>query len=110
MLPVAREIVEQDKEIVETMKPSFTKMAPSIVTLLDGDKTVAMGTVVRENGFILTKYSEIVKAKALKADYLDQIRNTGKVIFVIRFGGEAFDVDGNGRVWFLLFVAAVASQ
>lgn len=59
-------IVEQDKEVFEAVKPGIDKIAPSMVALMDGNKTLALGTIVRENGFILTKHTEIAKAKALK--------------------------------------------
>ncbi len=59
-------IIEQDKEVFEAVKPGIDKIAPSMVALMDGDKTLALGTIVRENGFILTKHTEIAKAKALK--------------------------------------------
>jgi serine protease Do len=58
-----REIVEQDKEVEAAIKPIVDKINPSVVTLLDGDKTLALGTIIRANGFILTKHSEIAKAK-----------------------------------------------
>jgi S1-C subfamily serine protease len=65
-------IFEQDKEVVAAIKPSLDKLAPSVVSLIDGDKTLAMGTIVRSNGFILTKHSEIAKAKnGLKARLTD---------------------------------------
>jgi serine protease Do len=56
-------VAEQDKEIVEAITPSLAKVQPSTVSLMDGDKTLALGTIVRSNGFILTKQSEIAKAK-----------------------------------------------
>jgi hypothetical protein len=47
-------IIDQDKEMLAAVKPSLEKVAPSMVSLGDGDKTLALGTIVRENGFILT--------------------------------------------------------
>jgi len=64
-------ILEQDREVFEAVKPGIDKIAPSMVALMDGGKTLALGTVVRENGFILTKHTEIAKAKALKVRFAD---------------------------------------
>jgi len=56
-------IEEQDRAFLDTVKPVLNRVTPSIVALLDGDKVLAMGTVVRKNGFILTKHSEIARCK-----------------------------------------------
>jgi S1-C subfamily serine protease len=65
-------ILAQDEEVVAAIKPGLDKVVPSVVHLTKGDKTIALGTIVRENGFILTKHSEIAKAKgALQARLAD---------------------------------------
>ncbi len=64
-------IVDQDKEMLDVIKPGLDKIGPSIVALGEGDKTLALGTVVKENGFILTKHSEVAKAKALQVHLSD---------------------------------------
>jgi S1-C subfamily serine protease len=65
-------IMAQDEEVIAAIKPSLEKVVPSMVRLMKSDKTVALGTIVRENGFILTKHSEIAKAKgALQARLSD---------------------------------------
>ena len=56
-------IVAQDREILAAVSPALEKCVPSVVTLLQGGKPLALGTIVRENGFVLTKQSEIAKAK-----------------------------------------------
>lgn len=43
----------------------------------------------------------------LKADNFDQIWDTAEVFFVVAFGGEALDVDGDGGVGFFLFRISV---
>ncbi len=64
-------ISKQDEEIFLAIKPGVDTVTPSMVSLSDGDKVLAVGTIIRENGFILTKHSDIAKAKALKAELAD---------------------------------------
>jgi S1-C subfamily serine protease len=64
-------ISRQDQEILLAVKPNVDSIAPSMVALKDGNKVLAVGTVVRENGFILTKHSDLVKARTLTAELAD---------------------------------------
>ncbi len=64
--PDVETIMKQDKEVLDAVRPALDKLAPSVVSLLDGrdgKKALVLGTIVRANGFILTKHSEIAKAK-----------------------------------------------
>jgi serine protease Do len=56
-------LAEQDQEILAAVKPSLDRITPTVVSLMDGRKTLALGNVIRDNGFILTKHSEIAKTK-----------------------------------------------
>jgi S1-C subfamily serine protease len=72
--PTAEEkaIQTQDGEVIAAIKPGLEKVVPSVVRLMKGTRTIALGTIVRENGFILTKHSEIAKGKeALQARLSD---------------------------------------
>ena len=64
-------INQQDQEIFISLKPGIDLVTPSMVSLSDGTKPLAVGTIVRENGFILTKHSDIAKAKDLKVELAD---------------------------------------
>jgi serine protease Do len=65
-------ILAQDGETVAAIKPGLDKVVPSVVKLMKHGKALALGTIVRENGFILTKHSEIAKANgALQARLAD---------------------------------------
>lgn len=56
-------IVDQDKEVLEAVKPTLDPLGKSVVALLAGGKALTLGTIVRADGFVLTKRSEIAKAK-----------------------------------------------
>jgi S1-C subfamily serine protease len=67
-----RVLAAQDEEELAAVKPGLDKIVPSVVRLMRRNKTIALGTIVRENGFILTKHSEIAKANgALRAKLSD---------------------------------------
>lgn len=64
-------ISRQDQEILLAVKPIVDAITPSMVALKDGNKVLAVGTIVRENGFILTKHSDLMKARTLTAELAD---------------------------------------
>lgn len=70
--PSGEVIQKQDLEMYSTVKSGLDKVEPSMVSVRSGDKQLALGTVVKENGYILSKHSEVVKAKgALKVTFSD---------------------------------------
>jgi S1-C subfamily serine protease len=64
-------IIQQNQQILSAVKPVMEKFGNSIVSMTDDGKQVALGTIVREDGLILTKYSEIAKARSLHARLAD---------------------------------------
>jgi len=62
LTPDQKVIAALDMETLKAIEPGASKIAPSVVTFTDGAKTLAMGTIVKSDGFILTKHSEIARA------------------------------------------------
>ncbi|WP_338286631.1 trypsin-like peptidase domain-containing protein [Luteolibacter sp. LG18] len=62
LTPDQKIIAGLDLEVLKAIRPGASKIAPSVVTFTDGTKTLAMGTIVKADGFILTKHSEIARA------------------------------------------------
>src|SRR6185369_10958802 len=70
--PSGEVIQQQDLDMFSTMKSGLDHIQPSMVSVRSSDRQLALGTVVKENGYILTKHSEVAKARgALKVTLSD---------------------------------------
>ena len=50
---------KQNRSLLKQFKPIAAPVSTSIVRLFDGDRHVAMGTIISSNGLIITKNSEV---------------------------------------------------
>jgi len=57
---------KSDASLLADFEPLTAGAAPSVVTVLEGDEPVACGVVVRADGYILTKASELGEAPACR--------------------------------------------
>lgn len=56
---LAKEFGKSSEELLKTLAPVAKTFAPSTVSILCDGKAVALGTIVRKNGYLLTKASEL---------------------------------------------------
>lgn len=50
---------KQNRSLIKQLKPIARPFSKSIIRLYDGDRHIAMGTIVSSNGFVLTKHTEV---------------------------------------------------
>ncbi|HEX8913286.1 MAG TPA: trypsin-like peptidase domain-containing protein [Humisphaera sp.] len=70
--PAAAAIAEMDRAILNTVGNDLRRTVPAVATIREGDKSLSLATVVRADGFLLTKKSEVAGAKGpLTARFAD---------------------------------------
>jgi S1-C subfamily serine protease len=78
--PVGR-LERQDSQLLESLTPAITSVVPSVVAVMSNNRQVALGTVVDENGFVVTKLSEVLKKKYLKLVTSDSRDHEANIVF-----------------------------
>ncbi len=71
----------QEQSHLSKFDSVIAQVTPSVVAVMSGDRQIALGTVVDQNGYILTKASEVNNQKYLKVVTSDAKDQTAKIVF-----------------------------
>ena len=71
----------QDLQHLAGLDSVVAQLVPSVVAIMSDDRQIALGTVVDQNGYIVTKASEVNERKYLKVVTSDAKDHAAKVVF-----------------------------
>ena len=71
----------QDVALLDKLTPVVKKLIPSVIAVMSKQRQIALGTVVDENGYVLTKASEVKSRKNLTVVTSDAREYKAEMIF-----------------------------
>ncbi len=71
----------QAPDQLNQLDPIVSSVIPSVVAVMSDDRQIALGTVVDQNGYVITKASEVNKRKYLKVVTSDSRDHVAKIVF-----------------------------
>ena len=78
---VIRPFERQDPAQLAQLTPVVKKIVPSVIAVMHDDRQIALGTVVDENGYIVTKASEVNDRDSLSVVTSDAREYEAKLVF-----------------------------
>ncbi len=78
---VIKPFERQSPDQLSKLNPIVASLVPSVVAVMSDDRQIALGTVVDENGFVVTKASEVNQKKYLKVVTSDAKDHDAKLVY-----------------------------